>query len=278
MGILFFGRNNQFSPQGCVDRKTHLGYYKIKTRLAEREINMNKPSMILFDVGGTLFRDGKCNFRDGLSALRKYALNPDITDDDTLLGYWNDYLGSFGKGISAGDGTSLEIPLSAMIKAATMKAGLKFDIDIFAQEEIFDRFNSTREVKEGIPELLALLKEKGIRTAVISNNAMSGESLALAIKRWIPASEFEFCLTSADILFAKPHASLFVTAAKYAGLELSECWYCGDSMLPDIIGSGEAGMSPVLIYEGADEPVTCTEGYMLINSWNALTQYISEMN
>ncbi|MBQ6899135.1 MAG: HAD family hydrolase [Clostridia bacterium] len=239
---------------------------------------MDKPSMILFDVGGTLFRDGKCNFRDGLSALRKYALNPDITDDDTLLGFWNDYLEELGKSFRTVSGTSPEYPLSAMIKAATMRAGLKFGIDIFSQEEIFDRFNSTREVKEGIPELLALLKEKGIRTAVISNNAMSGESLALAIKRWIPASEIEFCLTSADLLFSKPHASLFVTAAKYAGLDLSECWYCGDSMLPDIIGSGEAGMSPVLIYEGAEEPVTCTEGYMMINGWSALTQYISEMN
>ncbi len=239
---------------------------------------MKKPSMILFDVGGTLFRDGKCNFRDGLSALRKHALNPDITDDDILLGFWNDYLGSFGKGISAEDGTSLEIPLSAMIKAAVMRAGLKFDVDIFSQEEIFDRFNSTREVKDGIPELLALLKEKGIRTAVISNNAMSGESLSLAIKRWIPSSEFEFCLTSADILFSKPHKSLFITAAAYAGLEPSECWYCGDSMLPDVVGSGNAGMFPVLIYEKADAPVTCTEDYMTINSWRALTQYISEMN
>ena len=45
---------------------------------------MKKPSMILFDVGGTLFRDGKCNFRDGLSALRKAALNPEVTDDANL--------------------------------------------------------------------------------------------------------------------------------------------------------------------------------------------------
>lgn len=234
--------------------------------------------MILFDVGGTLFRDGKCIFRDGLSALRRAALNPDVTDDDTLEALWNEYTSEINWKFTSREGATLDMSLSAGIKYVTMMSGLEFGIDIFSQEEIFDRFNSTREVKEGIPELLALLKEKGIRTAVISNNAMSGESLALAIKRWIPASEFEFCLTSADILFAKPHASLFVTAAKYAGLELSECWYCGDSMLPDIIGSGEAGMSPVLIYEGADEPVTCTEGYMLINSWNALTQYISEMN
>ena len=237
-----------------------------------------KPAMILFDVGGTLFRDGKCIFRDGLSALRRAAINPDITDDDTLESLWDEYTSEIGWDFRSRDGAVLDMSLSAGIKYVTMNAGLKFDIDIFSQEEIFDRFNSTRELMPGIEELLALLKKKGIRTAVISNNAMSGEGLSLAIKRWIPSSEFEFCLTSADILFAKPHKAPFLTAAARAGLDPSECWYCGDSMLPDIVGSGTAGMFPVLIFERADEPVTCTEDYMTINSWNELTKYISEMN
>lgn len=239
---------------------------------------MKKPSMILFDVGGTLFRDGKCNFRDGLSALRKAALNPDVTDDDTLEKLWDEYTREIGWSFTSREGATLDMSLRAGIKYVTMAAGLKFDIDIFSQEEIFDRFNSTRELMPGIEELLALLKKKDIRTAVISNNAMSGEGLSLAIKRWIPSSEFEFCLTSADILFAKPHKALFLAAAKYAGLDPSECWYCGDSMLPDIVGSGNAGMFPVLIFEKADAPVTCTEAYMTINSWNELTKYISEIN
>ncbi len=239
---------------------------------------MKKPSMILFDVGGTLFRDGKCNFRDGLSALRKAALNPDVTDDDTLEKLWDEYTREIGWSFTSREGATLDMSLSAGIKYVTMAAGLKFDIDIFSQEEIFDRFNSTRELMPGIEELLALLKKKDIRTAVISNNAMSGEGLSLAIKRWIPSSEFEFCLTSADILFAKPNKALFLAASKYAGLDPSECWYCGDSMLPDIVGSGNAGMFPVLIFEKADAPVTCTDAYMTINSWNELTKYISEMN
>ena len=239
---------------------------------------MKKPSMILFDVGGTLFRDGKCNFRDGFSALRKASLNPDVTDDDTLEKLWDEYTREIGWSFTSRDGATLDMSLWAGIKYVTMTAGLKFDIDIFSQEEIFDRFNSTRELMPGIEELLALLKKKDIRTAVISNNAMSGEGLSLAIKRWIPSSEFEFCLTSADILFAKPNKSIFLAAAKYAGLEPSECWYCGDSMLPDIIGSGNAGMFPVLIFKKAGEPVTCTDAYMTISSWNELTKYISEMN
>lgn len=243
---------------------------------------MKKPSMILFDVGGTLFDDGKCIYRDGFSALRKYALNPDITDDDTMCRLLDDYFESIGDRFCTTDGIVLEIPLSAMLKYVTMNAGLKFSIDIFSQEEIFDRFNSTRKVKEGLTELLLLLKEKGIRTAVISNNAMSGESLALAIKRWIPDSEFEFCLTSADLLFPKPHEALFLAAAGYAGVDTSDCWYCGDSKIPDVDGSGNAGMYPVLIDEKSEIPLCFekngSEGeYMIINSWKELTKYISEM-
>lgn len=239
---------------------------------------MKKPEMIMFDVGGTLFRDGKCNFLDGLSALRKYAKNPDATDDEALLQIWNEYLKRLGKSFCTEDGAALEIPLSAMIKTATMTAGLEFDVDIFYQEEIFDRFNSTREVMKDIPELLSLLKEKGIRTAVISNNAMSGEALSLAIKRWIPSSEFDFCLTSADLLFSKPDKSVFIAAANYAGVKPSECWYCGDSKLPDVDGSSSAGMFPVLIDENAREPLSVQNGYMTIKGWNELIKYISEMN
>ena len=105
-----------------------------------------KPAMILFDVGGTLFRDGKCIFRDGLSALRKAALNPDITDDDTLESLWDEYTSEIGWDFRSRDGAVLDMSLSAGIKYATMRAGLKFDIDIFSQEEIFDRFNSSREL------------------------------------------------------------------------------------------------------------------------------------
>ena len=238
-----------------------------------------KPEMILFDVGGTLFRDGKCIFRDGLSALRGYADNPDATDDDTLCRLWDEYMDMSGTRFCTKEGISLEVPLSAMIKAVTMRAGLKFSMDIFSQEEIFDRFNSTRELMTGIESLLATLKELGIRTAVISNNAMSGESLSLAIKRWIPSSCFEFSLTSADILFPKPYEALFLAAAGYAAASPENCWYCGDSKIPDVDGSGNAGMTPVFIDTKSTADIEMRSNgergsFMTVSSWRALENYI----
>ncbi len=237
-----------------------------------------KPEMILFDVGGTLFDDGKCSFYDGFSALRKYALDPEITDDDTLFSLCKEYMNEIGEDHYSESKVKLDMPLSSMLKYVTMNAGLHFDIDITLQEEIFDRFNSSRSLSDGITELLTLLKRLGIRTAVISNNAMSGEGLSLAIKRWLPEAEFEFCLTSADILLTKPHKSLFLTASSYAEVKASDCWYCGDSFVPDVCGANNSGMSPILIDKKSEKPLCIrndgSEEYMTVNSWRALTEYL----
>ncbi len=240
-----------------------------------------KPQMILFDVGGTLFRDGKCIFRDGLSALRKAALNPDVTDDDTLLRIWNEYHDEIGWSFRSKSGAVLDMSLSSGIKYTAMCAGLRFNKTIAELEEIFDRFNSTRELMPGVEELLEALYKNGIRTAVISNNAMSGEGLSLALDRWLPGNKLEFSLTSADVLLAKPHKSIFHCACSLAGLEPSECWYCGDSMLPDIVGSGNAGMSPVLIDTKSAISLEYRTDigrreYMTVNNWKELTEHVKK--
>ena len=118
--------------------------------------------------------------------------------------------------------------------------------------------------------------------AVISNNAMSGKSLALAIKRWIPEAKPEFCLTSADLLLPKPDKTLFECAAAYADIDPADCWYCGDSKVPDVDGSSDAGMTPVLI--DTKSPLAReirTDGkngeYLTVNHWNVLTEILKEL-
>lgn len=240
-----------------------------------------KPKMILFDVGGTLFDDGPCIPIDGLAELRLVAKNPDITDNTTLALLWDEYMTEIS-GLKSKSGITLDMPLSAPIRYVTMKTGLNFDIPMIEQEEIFDRYNSSRKVIDGVPELLDALHSLSIRTAVISNNAMSGESLALALKRWILNEEFEFCLTSADILYPKPCRDIFLSAVCYAGLDPTECWYCGDSFTPDILGSSGIGMTPVLLDTKSNTPFKVCENentgkYITVNHWNALKEHIENL-
>ena len=239
-----------------------------------------RPEMILFDVGGTLFNDGKCVPADGFEKLRLAAKNPDITSNAVLASFWDEYMNE-ASGIKSKSGITLDVPLSAVIKYAAMNTGLEFSISSAEQEEIFDRYNSTRNVVDGVPELLDAIGSFGIRTAVISNNMMSGESLKMAIKHWIPTAKFEFCLTSADLLFTKPSEKIFITAANYAHLSPADCWYCGDGIIPDVHGAKAAGMTPVLLDEKSPIPFEMrtdngTE-YLAVNNWNVLKEHLQNL-
>ncbi len=239
----------------------------------------NKPEMILFDVGGTLFDDGKCIPVNGLAHLRLAADNPDVTDDATLAAVWDEYMSEINVGLKSKSGTFLDIPLSAPIKYVTMKTGLHFSIPMAKIEEIFDRFNSARTVINGVEELLATIDDMGIRTAVISNNAMSGEGLELAVKRWIPSSRFEFFLTSADVTFSKPDKAIFEAAAGYARLDTKDCWYCGDGRIPDVVGAKNSGMTPVLLDINSEIPFEMRNDsdigeYLAINHWDEMNKYL----
>ena len=237
-----------------------------------------KPEMILFDVGGTLFNDGKCCPADGFEKLRLAAENPDVTDSATLAAFWDEYM-SETKGLKSKSGIALDPPLSAMIKYATMRTGLKINLPMPEQEELFDRYNSSRAVIDGIPELLAELEKLGIRTAVISNNMMSGESLEKAIKHWIPTANFEFYLTSADLLFTKPSKNIFAAAAGYAQLDPDNCMYCGDGRIPDVDGAHNGEMHPVLLDPKSPVPIEFrTDGeYLAVNCWDAFGSYVKNL-
>ncbi len=241
-----------------------------------------KPKMILFDVGGTLFNDGKCIAEKGFSALLSVAENPEITNEKELAFYWDEYLSEVSGDLKTRENQHLETPLCAIIKYVTMNAGLHIDLPMSEQEELFDRFNSTRAVLDGAPELFKTLEELNIRYAIISNNAMSGEGLTLSIKRWLPSINPEFCLTSADVLFTKPYEKIFFTALKYAHLNPQECWYCGDGRIPDVDGAKNAEMAPVLIDEKSEIPLEFrTDGgrgeYMTVNNWNVLKEYLKKI-
>lgn len=243
----------------------------------------NRPQMVLFDVGGTLYKGDSFSAADGFDALRKLALNPDATDTAAMTKLWDSYADEIGSGHKSASGTNLDFPLSGALKFIAMNTGLRFDISMFEQEEIFDRFNSpSRRLIPGITELITSLNLLGIRTAVISNNAMSGESLSLAVKHWIPDSDMEFCLTSSDILLSKPDRSIFDTALAYAGLKASDCWYCGDSFTPDVYGAKSAGLTPVLIDTKSNMPLQfITEAdigeYMVVNNWLELSKHIENI-
>lgn len=240
-----------------------------------------KPKMILFDVGGTLFNGGKFLLYNGLEKLRLAAENPDVTDTDALVSLWEEFLDDVNNSLKSKSGTTLDMPLSAVIRYMTMNTGLYFSLSMPEQEEIFDRYNSERRVIDGVPELLNTIRSLGIRSAVISNNAMSGDGLALAVNHWIKDNYFEFCLTSSDLLLSKPDKRIFEAAAAFAGVDTKDCWYCGDGFVPDVYGSFNSSMTPVLIDVKSSLPLEMRKDdrgeYMAVNSWKALSEFLMNL-
>lgn len=97
-----------------------------------------------------------------------------------------------------------------------------------------------------VDTMIDCLNEKGIRTAVISNNCFSGVALKEQLDRLLPRNRFEFVLASSDHIFRKPHSIMFETALRKSGLKADKVWYCGDSMEKDVYGANSVGMFPVL--------------------------------
>ena len=105
---------------------------------------------------------------------------------------------------------------------------------------------------EGIEEFLLYLKERRIRTGVISNIPYWAEVVQERIRRLLPFNDFEFILTSSEYMFRKPHARIFQLALEKADLQPEDVWYIGDNYQCDVVGARNVGIFPVY-YIGASK-------------------------
>ena len=152
--------------------------------------------------------------------------------------------------------------------------GIAFSLTPLEQETVFWDAASAGEAMPGAAEMLACIKAKGIRSAVVSNILWSGEALRKRLDRLLPGNSFEFILASSDYMLRKPQPMLFELALRKAGLTASEVWFCGDNPQADI--EGAAAMFPVWFdsdvddREGGDKPAPrCA--CLHIRRWDELT-------
>ncbi len=241
---------------------------------------MKKPKLVLFDFGGTLIRSSVFWLEKGMEALRLAATNPQATTTQEMCELWDFYhdrlMGREG-GLSSDD---LEAQLSTVFRNIFALTGLKYDIAMWECEAVFDKHNSDRQPTQDMAELLDAFDKAGIRTAVISNTVISGKAMEQAVNYQLPNNKMEFVLTSADYLFKKPHEDMFKAAAKIAGVEAEDCWYCGDSFDADVVGAHNSGMFAVHYDFKSDEAFTYMEylgrPYLRINSWKELIRKLPE--
>ena len=245
------------------------------------KLDLKKPSMVLFDFGGTLFYDGKMDFISGAEKVRLAADNPDVTTAQEMKKVWDmicndadDFLGNNGKYKS-------DYYVDSVFRHIFARTGLKYSIHMSEIVRIFDENNSSREQTPNMELFLKTLGEKNIRTAVISNVKISAEVMKVSLDKGYPNNKFEFVITSADYLFCKPAPYMFESAAALAKLSPEDCWYCGDCIEPDVFGSGSVGMKPFLFNKNFEKELEKKnhEGidYYALNDWKHLAKAVKEM-
>jgi putative hydrolase of the HAD superfamily len=100
-------------------------------------------------------------------------------------------------------------------------------------------------------EALALAREAGLRTAVISN---SNGTVADVLASLGLAQHLDFIIDSSEVGVEKPDPRIFHIALERAGLRPHEAAYVGDLYSIDVAGARAAGLHPILMDPGACWP------------------------
>jgi putative hydrolase of the HAD superfamily len=109
----------------------------------------------------------------------------------------------------------------------------------------WDQITHTRE--EVLPTLTAL-RERGLRTGVLSSTWWPGEWHEEALHRDGVFDAFDACVWSSRLPFTKPHPTAFLRAMEAIGIDdPADCVYVGDRLFDDISGAKGVGMRAVFV-------------------------------
>lgn len=243
------------------------------------------PKMIMFDFGHTLCDEPEYDRPAAFAAIEKHIVKNPLryTKEDiqkAVMDMIHPAMLSLHKVL-------LDFRATDVYRIMTDYLQIELDIDPYEAETVAWDAVSYGSQMPGADDMLAFLEKKGIRYAVISNYFWSGRAIETRLKSALPDRKFEFVMASSDYLFRKPSTNLFKIGLAKAGLPAEDVWYCGDKMLPDVIGSSSAGIFPVLYKKNkrpnynamfdlpAGQKPDCD--YMEIEEWSELTNYLETL-
>lgn len=181
-----------------------------------------------------------------------------LVDSEALAAQvFSDTLAEHGIGLSAQQclGHFKGLTLSSCLEKLTgqLQYQLPSDFLTVLNERTAERFSHELQPVEGIHELLATLKQKGIEFCVASNGGADKTRHSLGVSRL--ADFFGSRVFSAEQVSAgKPSPELFQLAARTMGFEAQQCWVIEDSST-GVQAANKANM-PVAYYApvgGLDE-------------------------
>jgi putative hydrolase of the HAD superfamily len=99
-----------------------------------------------------------------------------------------------------------------------------------------------------VAEVLAELKQRGVKLGVITNTVTSRErDVRTALRRINCEEYFDVVVTSVDAGCQKPDEQIFLTALKAVNVKPEEAMMVGNRVSTDIAGGNRMGMKTVLL-------------------------------
>lgn len=239
---------------------------------------MKLPKMILFDYGQTLIAEQKFDGIKGTEAVLQYAVkNKYHLSAEQIQARANEINREFGRfDPEKRHLFQIEIPNTMFTPYLYESQGIEIALSNSEIDTVFWNAAAPGAPTEGIQEFLEYLKQKGIRTGVISNISYAPSVVEERINRLLPENAFEFIITSSNFIFRKPHQRIFDLALEKADLKPEEVWYIGDQYECDIKGSLNAGLLPVWYIGAIDLSYTEDKSILTVANWEELRLRMEE--
>lgn len=203
---------------------------------------------VCFDLDGTLLRDDHVDGIVGRVADELARRFPGIdaaalsaANERVWWEYWPEVGDAWMRGEVPGDEVPTEVWRRSLEEVGVTDpdaAGTAFALHSALEGASFALYPE-------VPEVLAALRERGIRTAVVTNGPSGLQRSKLAAVGL--ADGFDAVLVSGEAGVQKPDAAIFALALSALGAEPDEALHVGDNQIADVTGARGAGLTAVWI-------------------------------
>jgi len=140
-----------------------------------------------------------------------------------------------------------------LIKVILADLGIEFEPGLL-EETLRAYLNSvagfTPRINPEAPEALKMLRETGLRIAVVSNSSFTGDQIESMLERVGLRGYVDTVVSSCDVGTMKPSPAIFLEAARRLKLDPGSLIHVGDSYLEDVLGALAAGYAAAVHYTG----------------------------
>jgi putative hydrolase of the HAD superfamily len=203
---------------------------------------------VLFDWGDTLFHFAweeslvEAGWEAGLATLDRDGLPG---HEDTAARFRERYLPLLWI-----PGSLDEIEYPAMVRELLEGFCIELsddDLSRFLEAE-HSAWEPARQLGDSTHALLDSLRERGLKTGLVSNAFDPGWLLRNDLERMGLADRLDAAVFSSEVGKRKPHPAIFEAALEQLGVEPERALFVGDRRFEDVRGAKEAGMTTVLAY------------------------------